>query len=144
MDNINPSSSQKTIQDSYKLESTSPYKYPNQAPLGEIGDNSTIRTDDTRLLLILINPAYYFLECVYILYNKGYYLLVVLHNSRVLTYRNYRTLRGAKIAFQKIYRNKAWKEGVKANWIYPYPGNYDLEKEKDAIAASEPLKAYSI
>jgi hypothetical protein len=102
-----------------------------------------MRTGEGRLL-ILINPAYYFLECVYILYKKGYYRLVVLHNSRVLTYRNYRTLRGAKIAFQKIYKNKSWKEGVKANWIPPYPDNCDLLKEKDAIAASEPLKAYSI
>jgi hypothetical protein len=143
MGSLNPSSSQKTFQDSYSYKSTSTYKYSNQSPFGEIGAADTIRTGDSRLL-ILINPAYYFLECVYILYKKGYYRLVVLHNSRVLTYRNYRTLRGAKIAFQKIYKNKAWKEGVKANWIPPYPDNCDLLKEKDAIAASEPLKAYSI
>jgi hypothetical protein len=62
----------------------------------------------------------------------------------VLTYRNYRTLRGAKIAFQKIYKNKAWKEGIRASWIPPYPGDYDLLKEKDKSTASEPLKAYSI
>ena len=137
MGSINPSSSQKTFQDSYSYKSTSTYKYPNQSPLGETGaaDNG---------LLLLINPAYYFLECAYILYQKGYYRLIVLHNSRVLTYRNYQTLRGAKIAFQKIYKNKAWKEGIKASWVPPYVGNYDLVKEKDAMAANEPLKAYSI
>ena len=143
MGSISPSSNQKTFQDSYSYKSTSTYKYPNQSTLEEIGDTGTIGTGNNGLLL-LINPAYYFLECVYILHKKDYYRLVVLHNSRVLTYRNYRTLRGAKIAFQKIYKNKAWKEGVKASWIPPYVGNYDLVKEKDAIAANEPLKAYSI
>lgn len=143
MGSIGPSSSQKTFQDSYSYKSPGTYKYANQSTLGEIGAAGTIRTGDNGLLL-LINPAYYFLECVYILYKKGHYRLVVLHNSRVLTYRNYRTLRGAKIAFQKIYKNKAWKEGVKASWDPPNPGNYGLVKEKDAVAASEPLKAYSI
>jgi hypothetical protein len=143
MGSINPSSSQKTFQDSYSYKSTSSYTYPNQTPLEELDAVGTIRLDDTRLLL-LINPAYYFLECVYILYKQGYYRLIVLHNSRVLTYKNYRTLRGAKIAFQKIYKNKAWKEGVKARWIPPYPDNDDTIKDKDAITASEPLKAYSI
>jgi hypothetical protein len=143
MESIIPSSSQKTFQDPYSYKSVSTYKYPNQSTRGEKGAANTIRPGDNGLL-ILINPAYYFLECAYILFKKGYYRLVVLHNGRVLTYRNYRTLRGAKIAFQKIYKNKAWKEGVKASWNSPYPGNYDLEKEKDAIAANEPLKAYSI
>lgn len=143
MGSINPSSSQKTFKDSYSYKSTSTYQYPNQSTFGEISAAGAIRTGDNGLL-ILINPAYYFLECVYILFKKGYYRLVVLHNGRVLTYRNYRTLRGAKIAFQKIYKNKAWKEGVKASWNSPYPGNYNFEKEKDSIAANMPLKAYSI
>jgi hypothetical protein len=143
MGSINPSSSQKTFQDSYSYKSGSTYKYRNQSPLGETGTADTIHTGNSGLLL-LINPAYYFLECVYILYQKGYYRLVVLHNNRVLTYRNYRTLRGAKIAFQKIYKDKAWKEGVKASWTPPYVDNYGLVKEKDTTAADEPLKAYSI
>ena len=143
MGSINASLSQKTFQDSYSYKSTSTYNYANQALQRETGSADTGRSSDNGLLL-LINPAYYFLECVYILFKKGYYRLIVLHNSRVLTYRNYRTLRGAKIAFQKMYKDKAWKEGVKANWTPPYPGNCDLEKEKDTSAASEPLKAYSI
>lgn len=143
MGSIKPSSNQKTFQDSYSYKSIGTYKYPNQSLQGEIGIADAIRSESNGLLL-LINPAYYFLECVYILYQKGYYRLVVLHNNRVLTYRNYRTLRGAKIAFQKIYKNKAWKEGVKASWTPPYLDNYNLEKEKDATAANEPLKAYSI
>lgn len=143
MGSVNASLNQRTFQDSYSYKSTSTYKYANQSPHRETDTADTFRSSDNGLLL-LINPAYYFLECVYILFKKDYYRLIVLHNGRVLTYRNYRTLRGAKIAFQKIYKNKAWKEGVKANWAHPYPGNYDVEKEKDASPTSEPLKAYSI
>lgn len=137
MGSINLSSSQETFQDSYSYKSTHTYNFPHQSNLREIGFTGTNGAG----VLVLINSAYYFLECVYILHKKGYYRLVVLQNSRVLTYKNYRTLRGAKIAFQKIYKNKAWKEGVKANWISSHPANCDL---KDEIAAKEPLKAYSI
>ena len=143
MGSINPSLSQRPFQDSYSYKATSTYKYANQSSHRETVAADTIPIGDTRLLL-LINPAYYFLECVYILYKKGCYRLIVLHNSRVLTYRNYRTLRGAKIAFQKIYKNKAWKEGVKANWTSSSADNCNLVKAKDTIALSEPLKAYSI
>jgi hypothetical protein len=143
MGSVNASLSQKTFQDSYSYKSTSTFKYANQSPHRETGTTDAVHSSDNGLLL-LINPAYYFLECVYILFKKGYYRLIVLHNGRVLTYRNYRTLRGAKIAFQKIYKHKAWKEGVKANWTHPYPGNNDLEEEKGASPTSEPLKAYSI
>lgn len=143
MGSVNPSLSQKTFQDSYSYKSTSSFKYASQSLQKEQKPADTIPSSEDGLLL-LINPAYYFLECVYILFNKGYYQLIVLHNSRVLTHRNYRTLRGAKIAFQKIYKNKAWKEGVKANWTHSYPGNYDPENKKDASPTNEPLKAYSI
>jgi len=143
MGSINSSLSQKTFQDSYSYKSTSSFKYANQSSQRQTDTVDTLRCSENGLLL-LINPAYYFLECVYILCKKGYYQLIVLHNNRVLTDKNYRTLRGAKIAFQKIYSNKAWKEGVKADWTHPSPGNYDPKKEKDASPTTEPLKAYSI
>ena len=96
-------------------------------------------------LMILINSVYYFLECVYIMKQKDHYQLVVIHNSRVLTYRDYKTPKGAKIAFQKLYREKAWKEGVKADWTHPYKVDHHWLKEKDDIISHiKPLKAYSI
>ena len=143
MGSINASLSQKTSQDLYSYKSPSTFKYVNPLLQRETDTADTIHDIDNGLLL-LVNPAYYFLECVYILFKKSYYQLIVLHNGRVLTCKNYRSLRGAKIAFQKIYKEKAWKEGVKANWTHPFPGNDDLEKEKDASPISEPLKAYSI
>ena len=128
------------FQDSYSYKPVLNYSYPRQSSFREIdfaGSNGAG-------VLLLINPAYYFLECVYILYKKGYYRFVVLQNSRVLTYKNYRTLRGAKIAFQKIYKNKAWKDGVKANWTSPAPGNCEIAADQETTALNQPLKAYSI
>jgi hypothetical protein len=99
----------------------------------------------TPILMILINSVYYFLECVYIVKKKDRYQLVVIHNGRVLTYRDYKTCKGAKIAFQKLYREKAWKEGIKADWTHPYRVDHQWMKEKDDLLSHiKPLKAYSI
>jgi hypothetical protein len=97
-------------------------------------------------LMVLINSVYYFLEYVYILEKQEHYQLVVIHNSRVLTYRDYKTRKGAKIAFQKLYRDKAWKKGVKAEWTHPYKVDHQWFKEKDDLLSRhiKPLKAYSI
>jgi hypothetical protein len=78
----------------------------------------------------LINSIYYFIECVFILSLPGCYRLVVLHNGRVLTDSCYDTLRGAKIAFSKLYRHKAWAEGVKAQWSHLYQPDADWLEEK--------------
>lgn len=125
------------------------YKFSYQQPGSEMGS-----PDNT--LILLINSIFYFLECVYILYKKDYHQLVVLHHNRVLTYKNYKTLRGAKIAFQRLYKNKAWKIGVKAQWTPPYQVDYDWLEKKDEVVTRkpgilrkprkllQPLKAYSI
>ena len=58
----------------------------------------------------LINSIYYFIEYVFILKKGSVYRLFALHNRRVLIDKTYQTMRGAKIAFGKTYRN----EGIKA------------------------------
>jgi len=99
-------------------------------------------------LVILINSVYYFLECVYIIKKNSGYQLIAIHNGRVLTYRNYSSLKGAKIAFHNLYRSKAWQMGVKAKWTHPYPPNCHWLEEKDEFInqsmKKKPLKAYSI
>jgi hypothetical protein len=66
-----------------------------------------------KTISLLINSIYYFLECVFILDLRDHYRLVVLHRGHVLTDSDYESIRGAKIAFAKLYRKKAWREGVK-------------------------------
>lgn len=65
---------------------------------------------------VLLNSIYYFLQYAFIITAKNDSRLVVIHNNRVLMDHHYKTLRGARIAFQKKYKTKAWKNGVKANW----------------------------
>lgn len=65
---------------------------------------------------LLENSIYYFLECVFIEQKENTYRLVVTHQKHVLTDLSYQTIRGARIAFTKLYRNKAWKEGIKPMW----------------------------
>jgi len=77
--------------------------------------------DSLLTLSLLINSAYFFLECVFILkMEQQQFRLVVLHNRKVLTDTLYDTARGARIAFSKLYKHKAWKEGVKPEWTHFY------------------------
>lgn len=70
---------------------------------------------------LLINSIYYFIESVFIITVKEGYRLVVIHQGRLLTDEIYKTARGARIGFLKRYGNKAWRDGVKADWSRFYP-----------------------
>jgi hypothetical protein len=79
----------------------------------------------------LENSPYYFLDYVYIICEPDHYRLVVLHANRVLTDRTYPTLRGAKIAFARSYRNKTWKKEIENSWSHFYcPEREWLEEKK--------------
>lgn len=141
MGSLNPHSQLNPKAEAYRYPQSRAYTYKKQYdPLTQ----EPLR-DMNPTLMILINSVYYFLECVYILEKKDRYQLVVIHNGRVLTYRDYKTRKGAKIAFQKLYRDKAWKEGVKADWTHSYQVDRRWLKEKDDLLSHiKPLKAYSI
>jgi hypothetical protein len=83
---------------------------------------SNKKDDETKepLISLLINSAYYFIECVYILHDNRQFRLIVLHKGAVLKDSYYRTVRDARIAFQKQYKRNSWKEGVKAQWSIFY------------------------
>lgn len=70
---------------------------------------------------LLINSIYYFIESVFIMAVEEGYRLVVIHQGSLLTDEIYKTARGARIAFLKRYGNKAWRDGVKADWSRFYP-----------------------
>jgi hypothetical protein len=82
----------------------------------------------------LINSIFYFIDVVYILKKDDKYRLIALHGGRVLTDRSYRTIRGVKIAFSKLYSAKAWKENVKAEWSHFYPPDRPWFDENMKIA----------
>jgi len=64
----------------------------------------------------LINSVFYFIDCVYIIKLSNNYRLVALHQQHVLCDKYYPTERGCKIAFQKMFKDKAWSEEVTADW----------------------------
>jgi len=83
---------------------------------------------------MLINSVYYFIECVFILDLHDHYRLVALHNGKVLTDASYETSRGARIAFARLYGDKAWSEEIKAQWSHFYdPDTCWLEKKTKDI-----------
>jgi hypothetical protein len=84
-------------------------------------------------ICLLINSVHFFLHSVFILCQENIYRLVVLHNNHLLIDRHYNTMRGARIAFQKLFKHKAWQEGVKSNWSLSYPPDTDWLEEKTAL-----------
>lgn len=65
---------------------------------------------------ILTTSIYYFLDFVFIITDGTNYRLVVIHNGQLLTDKTYKTVKGAKIAFSRIYGYKVWNEKIKPNW----------------------------
>jgi len=71
-------------------------------------------------IILLTNSVLYFLDFVFIIIEKETFRLVVLHRNRTLTDYRYRSLRGAKIAFSKIYIKMCCRKDVKPRWTCAY------------------------
>ncbi len=83
---------------------------------------------------ILISSIYYFLDFVFIIAEGGGFRLVVMHNKKLLTYRTYKTVKAARIAFFKLYGAKAWKEGLKPYWsVFYHPAAKWLAERREII-----------
>jgi len=71
---------------------------------------------EEKKIALLENSIYYFLDSVFIQEKPEGYRLVVSHQKRVLADQHYPTIRGAKIAFTKLFSENAWQEGIQAFW----------------------------
>jgi transcriptional regulator with XRE-family HTH domain len=102
-------------------------------------DNRIQRTDENEnlekaMISILINSIFYFIDCVYILKLENKYRLVALHHRHLICNKYYTTERACKIAFQKMFKEKIWLEGVKAIWTQFYPPEQKwLEKKQETF-----------
>lgn len=65
---------------------------------------------------VLGNAVYYFFHRVFIITEKRGYRLIAIHKGELLADAKYKTSKGAKIAFLKLYWDRAWQEGVKPSW----------------------------
>jgi hypothetical protein len=109
---------------------------PNPGPEINPGHNQQqiirqeINTVEKPVISRLINSVYYFIDCVYIIKLKNKYRLVALHHNRVLLDKYYPTVKGCRIAFQKMYKDKAWYEDTKAQWSHFYDPDKEWLEEK--------------
>jgi hypothetical protein len=90
------------------------------------------KAQNAALISFLINSAYYFIDCVYILRGKGLFRLIVLHKGKVLKDSYYRTARGARTAFSRVFKKRSWKESVKAEWTDFYSPEREWLNDKAA------------
>jgi hypothetical protein len=65
---------------------------------------------------VLGNAVYYFFQRVLIITEKKGYRLIAIHKGELLADATYKTSKGAKIAFLKLYWCRAGQEGVRPSW----------------------------
>ena len=92
------------------------------------GINPEAQNDTT--ISMLINSIYYFIECVFIMRAQNKYRLVVLQHRRVLLDQDYPSERGCRIAFTRLFKEKAWDETIKAKWSHFYDPDKEWLEEK--------------
>lgn len=116
----------------------------SQRPIIQQTPDLTARDKEPVKICVLINSIFYFFSCVFILRKNGKYKLVVMLNNRIVHERLYNSLRGAKIAFVKLFQYKAWYENVKAEWTHFYNPDQMWLDEKLQIAESAKMKSSQI
>lgn len=85
-------------------------------------------------ICVLINSIFYFVSSVIILNNNGHYRLVAKHNRKILIDKIFNSLRGAKIAFSKLFNHRCWQEDLKAEWsVFYKPDAQWLKKRCEGI-----------
>jgi hypothetical protein len=68
--------------------------------------------------------------------GKNRYRLLAFHESKrkIFVDKYYPTLRGARIAFTRQFKNMAWSDEVLPQWTYLYPPDQDWIDEMLSIA----------
>ena len=87
-----------------------------------------------KTISVLKNSYKYFIEHALIISDGDYYRLLVIHEWVVLTDQCYKSLKGAKIAFLRLYKHRCWKAGVQPEWSDFYdPGVEYLNQRTNRI-----------
>lgn len=96
--------------------------------LPELKTRLELKRDERFMISILTNSVCYFMETVLIAMEDGEYRLLAIHQGKLYTDHKYKTARGARIAFLKLWGYRAWQEDIQAIWSHFYPpdkGWYD-------------------
>ena len=92
----------------------------------------------------LLNSVFYYIGTCFILKlntTDEAYRLLAIHGKKVLADRNYPTLRGARIAFSKQFKNDAWRDDVVSEWSHFYPPDREWIEKMLSIAEKGHIKA---
>ena len=73
----------------------------------------------------LINSVYFFLDDVLVIDEKNVYRLIVYSHGEILVDKRFKTIRGARIAFFRLFKHKAWGPETKAQWSHFYDPDED-------------------
>lgn len=94
---------------------------------------------------LLASSFAFFIDTVFILRQASGYRLVVIHNKQVLTDRCYASVRGARIAFSRIYGWRSCHEDAATNWtIFYQPCQSWLTERVEYLSASSGKAASSV
>lgn len=80
---------------------------------------------------LLANSFKYFLGHAFIINYGGCYRLLVIHNWSLTTDRWYKTLRGARMAFLRLYQDRRWQKEDSPEWTSfysPMLGSYPFSR----------------
>ena len=90
-------------------------------------------------ITLLSNSAHYFLESVFIVVYPDCCRLVVYLKGKRLTDKSYDSMKGARIAFARIYRDNAFSNDVFPEWTHYYnPQRIGLQERWTAERDLEP------
>jgi hypothetical protein len=81
-------------------------------------------------ILLLVNSLYFLLEYAFIMIGEKSYRLVGIHHNRLVLDKCYKTIRGAKISFSRLFRPRNWQKKMKPLWSRIYPPDVDWMEEK--------------
>ena len=84
----------------------------------------------------LLNSIYYFIDLIFIFPEGDRYRLAAIHHGRVYYDTIYESLRGAKIAFTKLFAERAWDEKVQAAWSHGYHPDQDWYEEQMKVLSN--------
>ncbi len=86
--------------------------------------------DSAVKISVLENSVYFFIENVIIIDYGNRYRLLVIQKGRLLADSYYRTVRGARVAFVKMFGKKHFNPGIQCFWTHFYNPEQSFLHEK--------------
>jgi hypothetical protein len=110
-----------------ETDQRTPFKFPR------LGNEIYARGEISRLT----NSIHYFLDYVYIIAVENGFHLVVIHRQQVMMDKVFKSVRSAKIAFSKLFKDKTWKENIQVDWSCFYsPEKYWILDKNQTVLRS--------